>query len=194
MIPLVHQFAVLIHVPTCEVVPRGERRPVPGCHPVTCHHQNRKSERHRELSNVRLQLVERHLSAGCLIPGALQFHDTQRQPIDVKDHVKAARVFPIRHRHLVDCQITVLGDVSRNEPYRRCHLLPGLINVSDPAISGDEDGMQPVVLRDRILRLRRQHLCCSLAQVLFRDFWVQIPQCCRHTSVQHNVIPRCSLT
>ncbi len=168
-----NRLAVVVDVPGREVVQRRERRAVLREQAVTDDRQQAEPERHRELADVRLDLRMRGAHVGLLGAGPLELDDHERQPVDVEHDVEAPLVLARTDGHLVDREVLVLLDSLAQQPDRRGLLDPVGVDVGDAAVAVHQVLVDPVVLGQGVLRLRRQDVGQRLLKVWRRHRGVQ---------------------
>ena len=189
-----HEVALVVDVPRREVVVRRPRRAVLRADAVARDDERAETKSHRELAQVRLQLVVGALDRRVLRGGLLEFDDDERQAVDVEDDVEATLALTAADRHLLHREVRVLRDIAvRHEMDRRALLATLVVDVRDARVAADEDVVQALVLRQRVLRLRREHLGLRLLQVLLGHPGVEVAQLLTQRAVQHDVGPRLAL-
>ena len=147
-----------------------------------------------ELLHVGLELVEGGLGGGVLGACILQLDDGQGQAVDVEHDVEAPLRLPAAEGELVDGVVRIAGGVRGEEPDGGGLLLAVPVHVGDARVAVHEDLVEAVVLRDRVLGGRGEHLGRGLVQVLRRDGGVEGAQGAGERAVEDGVLPGGALT
>ncbi len=184
-----HLRPVLVDVPSREVVQLSERRAVPGGDAVGDDGEHREPERHRELTQVGLQLGVRCRQVRCQAAGPLQLDDAHRHAVAVQDQVEAAVELAPPHGDLAGHQPVVVIGVRREQPDGRGLFLAVVVGVGDGAEAADQPVVDAVVLRDRVVRPRLDDLRKSLLQIVAGDLRVEPAQRVEQPRLEHEVVP-----